>query len=266
MAKGLDAISQLIQEEAKSDRPKSRLSYLKKNQSIRVRIPEDILDNLHVYKVVEVFQKINQTLSYSAEGRPERDLYAEAHELMKQDHVAGKADGSIDPNDKDAYRESMILQPKPIILFGVIPLTDFVTQGSKPKTFEAGQPLLLQTNLGKDNANIDALTQALKKPTNANKFAKRAFEITCIANNKYSFAVVDDEDLTSDEKKVLEETAGASVSDEVFDNALFESTTEKQIADLASIGFSISRLQGFENAGQETNDEPSDIAGDDLPF
>lgn len=74
MAKGLDAISQLIQEEAKSDRPKSRLSYLKKNQSIRDRIPEDILDNLHVYKVVEVFQKINQTLSYSAEGRPARKI------------------------------------------------------------------------------------------------------------------------------------------------------------------------------------------------
>lgn len=266
MSKGLEAITQLVQEEAKSDRPKSRLSFLKKNQSIRVRIPEDIIDNLHVYKVVEVFQKINQTLSYSAEGRSERDLYAEAHELMKQDHAAGKADGSIDPNDKDAYRESMILQPKPIILFGVIPLTDFTTQSAKPKTFEAGQPLLLQTNLGKDNANIDALTSALQKDTNVKKFKSRAFEITCVANNKYSFAVVDDEDLTADEKKVLEETAGVSIPDEVFDNALFESTTEKQLADLASIGFSISRLKGFESAGQETTDEPNDITSDDLPF
>lgn len=264
MAKGLDAIQQVVQDEAKTDREPSRLTYLKKNQSIRVRIPQDILDNLHVYKTVEVFQRILQTISYHAEGRPERDLYHEAHEIMKADHAAGKANGTIDPKDTDKYRESMILQPKAAILFGVIPLSDFV-QGKKDTVYAAGEPLLLQTNLGKDNTNIDSLTAALQKDTNVKKFATRAFEITCIASNKYSFSVVDDEDLTDAEKKVLEDTSGVSIPDEVFDNALFESNTDKQLNDLKAIGFDTTRLEGF---GDEavTDDSTLGIEEDDLPF
>lgn len=263
MSKGLDAIQRVVEQEAKVDREPSRLTYLKKGQSIRVRIPEDIVDNLHVYKVVSVFQKILPTLSYAAEGRSERDLYNEAFEIMREDFATAKANGTVASDDKEAYRNSMILQPKPTILFGVIPLADFV-QGKKENLYEAGRPLLLETNLGKNNANIDALTAALTKPTNAKKFGSRAFEITCIASNQYSFAALDEDELEPNEKKVFEETAGVSIPDEVFDGSLFESNTEKQLNDLRLIGFDTTRLKGFENGQQETG--TTDIPDEDIPF
>lgn len=271
MSKGLEAINRVIEQEAKVEREPSRLTYLKKNQSIRARIPEDVVDNLHVYKTVQVFQKILPTISYSSEGRDERDLYKEAYDIMVDDFAEAKAAGKIDADDKDAFKNSRVLQPKPTILFSVIPLEDFV-QGKKETVYEAGQPLLLETNLGKNNENIDALTAALTKESNVKKFKTRAFDITCIASNKYTFVPVDDEDLTDDQRKVLEETAGVSVPDEVFDNALFESTTEKQLNDLKLIGFDTTRLKGFENAGTTAAPEATegvsyiDISDDDIPF
>lgn len=269
MAKGLDAVTKVVEQEAKVEREPSRLTYLKKGQSIPVRIPADIVDNLHVYKTVQVFQKILPTISYSSEGRDERDLYKEAYDIMVADFDAAKAAGKVKADDKDAFKASRILQPKPTILFGVIPLEDFV-QGKKETVYAAGEPLLLETNLGKNNANIDALTAALTKPANVKKFKNRVFEITCTASNQYTFIPMDEDEVKPEQQEVFDRTADVSIPDEVFDNALFESTIEKQLNDLKAIGFDVTRLKGFEadaeSAPAEEGNSSIDITSDDLPF
>lgn len=254
MTKGLDAIAKVSQAQATTGGEKSVKTYLKKGQSIRVRIPEDIVDNLHVFNTVSVFDpQILPTLSYSAEGRTDvRDLYNEATQIMLADHRAKVDSGEItrgSEEDKASYKAARILMPKPLILFGVIPLADFTQGAKKTNTYPAGEPILLETNLGRDNANIDALTNFLTKETNAKKFPKKAFEITCEAANRYTFATLDEEDLTPEELEVFNSTAGATVPEEAFGNAIFESDLERQVEDLKKIGFDTTRLEGIVNTG-----------------
>ena len=273
MAKGLEAVKQTVAivESNGEEREMSRRTYLKKGQSVIARIPEDVVDNLHVFQTVSVFGSILTSLSYHGEGRPERDLYHEAHQIMVADHNAKKASGEIDPTDKEAWGKANALKPKPIFLFGLILLEDFV-QGAKKNLYEAGSPILLETNLGKDSANIDALTNFLTDPINAKKFGRKPFKITCVSNNKYSFTSLDEEDLEgldggAEMLKVFKETAGQTVPESAFENAIFESTTERQVEDLKSIGFDVTRLNGVAEAvATPTEQATTEVSGDDLPF
>lgn len=269
MAKGLDAINKTVAQADGGERELSKRTYLKKGQSVIVRIPENIVENLHVFQTVSVFGSILTSLSYHGEGRTERDLYHEAHQMMVADHNKRKAAGDPTALEKGAWTKANQLAPKPLFLFGVILLQDF-TQGKKNNLYEAGTPILLETNLGKDRANIDALTSFLTNPVNARKFGKKPFQITCTAANKYTFTPLDEEDLLAmeggeDMLKVFNETAGQTVEEEAFDNAIFESTTERQIEDLQKIGFDVSRLQGVEQAPQQGQPLP-DIGEEDIPF
>ncbi|WYA79025.1 hypothetical protein [Enterococcus phage Toszka] len=266
MAKGLEAIAQAAQTQSKGSGEQSKKTYLKKGQSIRARIPEDILENLHVNQVVSVFEpQVLPTLSYHAEGRTDvRDLYHEATEIMLADHRAKVESGEIErgtQDDKDSYRAARILTPKPLILFGIIPLADFTQGTKKTNTYPAGEPILLETNLGRDNANIDALTNFLSKETNAKKFPKKAFEITCEAANRYTFTPLDDDDLTPEELEVFKATEGATVPEEDFENAIFESTIERQIEDLKKIGFDTTRLPNLPTAAPAATNNGADEVG-----
>lgn len=266
MSKGLEAIAKATA----GDKQPSKKTYLKKGQSIRVRIPEDIVENIHVFQTVSVFGKILTTLSYHGEKRTDKvDYYHEAHKLMVADHNARK-EASDEPLPKEAWTAANVLNPKALVLFGVIPLNDF-TQGKKNTLYPKGEPILLETNLGKDNANVDALIAALTKPANVKKFKSRAFEIECVKSNNYTFTALDEEDLTADELEVFKATEGVSVADEDFDNAIFESTPERQLEDLKLIGFDISRIEGAQEAFDKANDNGSegttiDVSADDLPF
>lgn len=263
MSKGLDAIKEA---QASENGSKSRRSYLKKGESIIVRIPESIINNITVKKVVAVFGKFMPTLSYSANGiEGKRDLYAEAAKMMQDDHFRAQANGEFvkgSKEDKESYKNSKQLEPKPAYLFGVYPLDDF-TQGKN--TYEAGEPLILETNNGKDGANIDALVTTLQKLEK--KFNTKAFEISCTSSNKYTILPVDIEDLTPEQKEVFDATEGLEVEDALFDEALFESNEQKQAKDLQAIGFDPARL-GVEIVEEEESEEDPamDISDDDLPF
>lgn len=265
MSKGLEAIKQAQASEGGGT--KSRRSYLKKGESVLVRIPETVIDNLTVKKVVSVWEKFLPTLSYSAnnvEGK--RDLYAEASKMMLDDHFRNQAKGVFakgSAEDKASYKAARQLDPKPLYLFGVYPLEDF-TQGKN--TYEAGEPLVFETNNGRDGANIDALVSTLQKLEK--KFNTKAFEISCAAANKYTILPVDIEDLTPEQKKVFDATEGLEVADEVFDEALFESDTQKQAKDLVAIGFDVSRLgvEITEDAGEPAEGDSLDISDEDIPF
>ena len=150
------------------------------------------------------------------------------------------------------------MQPKPTYLFGVIPLSDF-TQGKY--TFEAGQPIILETNNGKNGANINSLVTTLQKLEK--KFNTKAFEITATGSNTYTILPVDIEDLTPEQAKVFEETAGVVIPEEVYDTALFEADEQNQAQKLTEIGFDVSRLGITLDQPQEDHLE---IGDDDLPF
>lgn len=261
MSKGLAAIKAAQAGEASGGGTKSRRTYIKKGQSMIVRIPERIIDEIHVKQVVAVWQKILPTLAYKANGIDKRDLFDEALKLMKEDHFKAIANGEIEKGseaDKESYRNSLQLQPKPTYLFGVIPLSDF-TQGKY--TFEAGQPIILETNNGKNGANINSLVTTLQKLEK--KFNTKAFEITATGSNTYTILPVDIEDLTAEQAKVFEETAGVVIPEEVYDTALFEADEQNQAQKLTEIGFDVSRLGITLDQPQEDHLE---IGDDDLPF
>lgn len=263
MSKGLAAIKAAQTGEAGGG-TKSRRSYLKKDQTIYVRIPEKIIDEIHVKQVVAVWQKILPTLAYKAnniEGK--RDLFDEALKLMKEDHFKAVNSGKIEKGseaDKESYRNALQLQPKPTYLFGVIPLEDF-TQGKY--TFEAGEPLILETNNGKNGANINSLVTTLQKLEK--KFNTKAFEITATGSNTYTILPVDVEDLTPEQKEVFDKTAGVVIPEEVYDTALFEADEQNQAHKLDEIGFDVSRL-GITLEKPAEDGGLGDITDDDLPF
>lgn len=260
MTKGLEAIKQAQASEASGST--SRRGFLKQGETVLVRIPETVIDNITVKKVVNVWQHILPTLAYKANGiEDKRDLFDEALKLMKEDHFKAQANGEFErgsQEDKDSYKFSKQLEPKPLYLFGVYPLADF-TQGKT--TFEAGEPLVLETNNGKDGANITQLVSTLQRLQK--KFGSKAFEITGQGSNKYTILPVDIEDLSPEELEVFNKTEGMSVDDEVFDTALFESDELKQAKELVGLGFDVSRL-GITSLGEDTVPELQD--GDELPF
>ena len=96
MSKGLAAIKAAQAGEATGGGTKSRRTYIKKGQSMIVRIPERIIDEIHVKQVVAVWQKILPTLAYKANGIDKRDLFDEALKLMKEDHFKAIANGEIE--------------------------------------------------------------------------------------------------------------------------------------------------------------------------
>ncbi|OPX53980.1 hypothetical protein BTE48_16635 [Oceanospirillum multiglobuliferum] len=79
---------------------------------------------------------------------------------------------------------------------------------------------------------------------------------------------MDIEDLTPEQKKVFDATEGLEVADEVFDEALFESDTQKQAKDLVAIGFDVSRLgvEITEDAEEPAEGDSLDISDEDIPF
>ena len=95
------------------------------------------------------------------------------------------------------------------------------------------------------------------------KFNTKAFEITATGSNTYTILPVDIEDLTPEQAKVFEETAGVVIPEEVYDTALFEADEQNQAQKLTEIGFDVSRLGITLDQPQEDHLE---IGDDDLPF
>lgn len=290
MARGLEAIKAAQASDGK--KVSSIRTYLKKGESLLVRIPETVLDTINVKQVVSVWEpRILPTLAYKANGiTDKRDLFDEALELMKADHFKAIANGEIvkgSEEDKKSYRNSLILQPKPTYLFSVIPLVDF-TQGKA--TFPAGTPIILETNNGKNGANIEALISTLQNLER--KFNTKAFTITATGSNTFSITpedLDDDRAVSKEALKVFKATKSLetlpeelkefytheygklAVKQELFDNALFEANEENQLGKLKEIGFDVTRLEGINEPSEEdvaeafgTSDE--DLENDGLPF
>lgn len=260
MAKGIEGIQAATAKEVTSK--KTYLS-ARNNDSIIVYIPQDIVDNIHTYQTVSTFRKkgepgaINTALSFHAEGRDERDVYHEAHQAMLADFNARKEAGDFKGDreaEKKAYKVANELAPKPIFVFGVLLLETFKqgVQELDKTTFPAGEPLLLDTNKGKDNGNINALLSKLQDETFMKKAATRPIRISPTKANLYEFEVLDEEDISEDALAILKafRKEKATVPEETFQNCIFESKLEKQVKEVQSLGFDTSRLEGLEGAEQ----------------
>lgn len=289
MAKGLEAIKAAQVGDGKKG--SSIRTYIKRGESLLVRIPETVIDNINVKQVVSVWQpRILPTLAYKANGiTDKRDLFDEALKIMKEDHFKAIANGEIakgSPEDKESYLNAMQLQPKPTYLFSVIPLEDF-TQGKV--TFPAGTPIILETNNGKNGANINALVSTLQNLER--KFNTKAFTITATGSNTFSITpedLDDDKAVSPEALKVFEMTKSIdtmtdeqkefytledgklTVKQEYFDNALFEANEENQLEKLTEFGFDVTRLEGVDKAPEEADlgEAFGDTETDDneLPF
>jgi len=289
MAKGLEAIKAAQAGDGKKG--SSIRTYIKRGESLLVRIPETVIDNINVKQVVSVWQpRILPTLAYKANGiTDKRDLFDEALKIMKEDHFKAIANGEIakgSPEDKESYLNAMQLQPKPTYLFSVIPLEDF-TQGKV--TFPAGTPIILETNNGKNGANINALVSTLQNLER--KFNTKAFTITATGSNTFSITpedLDDDRAVSKEALKVFEATKSLetlpeelkefytheygklAVKQELFDNALFEANEENQLEKLTEFGFDVTRLEGVDKAPEEADlgdaFGDNEVGDNELPF
>lgn len=289
MAKGLEAIKAAQAGDGKKG--SSIRTYIKRGESLLVRIPETVIDNINVKQVVSVWQpRILPTLAYKANGiTDKRDLFDEALKIMKEDHFKAIANGEIakgSPEDKESYLNAMQLQPKPTYLFSVIPLEDF-TQGKV--TFPAGTPIILETNNGKNGANINALVSTLQNLER--KFNTKAFTITATGSNTFSITpedLDDDKAVSQEALKVFEMTKSIdtmtdeqkefytledgklTVKQEYFDNALFEANEENQLEKLTEFGFDVTRLEGVDKAPEEADlgdaFGDNEVGDNELPF
>lgn len=262
MAKGFQAVEELTAKKVASKR-----TYLKakEGQSIKVRIPENITDQLTTVMTYSVYQVINTTLAYHLEKPSVRDLYHEARQIMLAEHneARGKVFEVGSQDDKDSWKAANQLEAKPVFLFGVFPLADFVQGGTTKNTYPAGEPILLETNQGAKNANIKALQDILTDEKFIRKAAGKAYEIKALGANKYSFTPLDEEDLTADELAVFKATEGKLLVDEDFEGAIFESDETKQLTELKELGFDVSKLS---NVSTPVEAEPAAAKVDDMEF
>lgn len=204
--KGQKAVENATKE--KQDFTKA-IKTLKSGTAFKVRVPSvDEVVEVYIHSVYEVFYSTPCTRD---------DLYDKATDLIYAD--AKKLADAKDEKGAEAVRKiAYQLKAKPRYLFGFINLED-------------GQPVIF--DLSKKQAQ--GVITAIKK--NEKRLGQLAFEIsktgsgqsTTVGFNPIAFV---EEDLTAQELKHFNESAGKEIAEEVYANCLYVKKPEEQAEDL----------------------------------
>lgn len=228
----------------------SVLEFLKKGASLKVFVPENILEMVTTVKVQNVFPSI-ATSVYDQDSH-----YAKAYNFYKQEESEIKNNGGSKEAIEEAHTYTYQYSPKFIYLFGFINLKD-------------GKPVVLHSPKGKDGNKLQALVAQLKKI--APKTGKKGFEITQTGGNQYSIMALDEEDMSAAEADNLAKAieANATVEASVLDAAVPKHDEEFQIKSLTKQGFDLSKIDVVAEPvveASETKGSQLDLTDDDLPF
>ncbi|MCS1350353.1 hypothetical protein [Mechercharimyces sp. CAU 1602] len=219
------------------------LRSLKSGSSFKVRVPstEDFVE----YFAHGVFGKFYTTPCTKPGG--EEDYYDKA-----VDHLYTKVNEEEDEDKKQVLRDQAYqLKAKPRYLFGFINLED-------------GLPLIVDLTKNQAKSVISAIDKYTKKiGTFPFELSKEGMKMA----TKVSLTpVIDEDDLTEQERKHFESTAGKAFDDLLYEKVLKVRKEEEQIEDLKAFGFDVRKL-GVEDEVTPIEDEGQGDNGDDnYPF
>lgn len=234
--KGQQAVDNATKE--KQDFTKA-IKTLKSGTAVRVRVPsvDDVVE-VYIHSVYEVFYSTPCTRD---------DLYDKATDLIYAD-AKKQADAGDEKGAEATRKIAYQLKAKPRYLFGFINLED-------------GQPVIF--DLSKKQAQ--GVITAIKK--NEKRLGQLAFEIsktgtgqsTTVGFNPIAFV---EEDLTPQELKNFNESAGKQIDDEIYANCLYVKKESEQAEDLIAFerknkGINIVKRLGLEKlASTQAPEEP----------
>lgn len=229
--KGAEAAQSALTEKVDTSK---LLRSLSKGKVVRARIVD--IDAFSEYDANSVFGAFNTTPSGKSQGFP--NLYDRAADILFAEAKAAK-DAGNDELSSEIWKQANQIEAKLRYMYGFISLDD-------------GQPgvIDLTENQGR------SLAQDLAK--SAKKIDKFAFEISKSGsgtNTAVKLTLLDlDDDLTPDERKHFEASAGVTFDVDLFEKVLSEVDEQTQIKGLYAFGFDVAKL----GLGGATNSQPTD--------
>lgn len=228
IVKGLQAIQNATQEKKTFEKV---VKYLKAGQSFTVRIPsiEEVAE-IYVHNMFGVFNTF----------KCERDDYLDkAVDVLYKEVNQMKAAGASEEEMKPVKDLAYALKAKPRYFFGFINLED-------------GKPMLIDLSK-KQAGGVHAVIAKYEK-----KLDKLAFEISKAQGGTVSITpVIDLDDLTAEQRKHFEESAGKEIPAEAYESAAWQAKPEEQLEALKKAGFDLTRI-GIGQQKPTSQQEPTE--------